>query len=327
VDGIMTAHIAMTGIEGADARPATLSRTFGTELLREEMGFGGLLFTDAMDMGAIAKRFGTSEPLLMALDAGADVLLMPVGVTQAINTVVAAVESGRIAEARIDTSVRRILAAKVRAGVHRERQVDLLALDRAVGVRAHREVAQTIAERSLTLVRDEGNRVPARGVRRVVSITYAREGDAAAGRHFHDALRERGLEVRAVRVDDRSTAEELAAARALADGADLVVVGAYVSPREHAGTVGAEGGVPRFVERLAAEGAPVVVVSFGSPYLLSFFPSIPSYLVAWGGAEVSQRAAVRALLGERPITGTLPISLPPNHAIGTGINRPAAGGE
>ena len=327
VDGIMTAHIAMTGIDGADARPATLSPTFGTRLLREEMGFEGLLFTDALDMGAVVKRYGTTEPLLMALDAGADVLLMPIGVTQGIDAVVEAVESGRIPESRIDASVRRILEAKVRVGLHRQREVDLRSVDRVVGVRAHQEVARTIAERSLTLVRDRRNLVPARSARRIVAITYAGQGDATAGQHFQQELARPGVKVESFRVDGRATAEELAALRTRTLGANLVVVSAYVSPRAHAGSVGAGAGFPRFVESLAADAAPLVVISFGSPYLLSFFPSIPTYVVAWGGAQVSQRAAARGLLGELPITGTLPISLPPHHQAGTGIQRPAGNGS
>jgi beta-N-acetylhexosaminidase len=330
VDAIMTAHVAVTGVEGPDARPATLSPYFGTRLLREELGFEGLLFTDAMDMGAIAKRFGTREPLIMALEAGADVLLMPIGVTEAIDTVTAAVRSGRIAESRIDVSVRRILEAKARVALHRQREVDLLAVDRVVGTRAHQQTARTIAERSITLVRDARDLVPLAGAaRRVLSITYAEPGDAIAGRVFARELRQRGLEVETVRVDDRTAAAEFEALRAQAAGVDLVVVGAYVSPREYAGSVGARGEVAAFFERLAAGGAPVVVISFGSPYLLSSFPSVPTYMLAWGGAEVSQRAAVRALLGQAPITGRLPVTLPPYHAAGEGIQRPArlAGGE
>ncbi|HVS61309.1 MAG TPA: glycoside hydrolase family 3 N-terminal domain-containing protein, partial [Gemmatimonadaceae bacterium] len=102
IDAIMTAHIAVVGVEGANAGPATLSRTFMTQILRDEMHFGGVLFTDAMTMGGVAKRYGATEPLIMALEAGADVLLMPRSVPDAIETVVSAVKSGRVSEAGID---------------------------------------------------------------------------------------------------------------------------------------------------------------------------------------------------------------------------------
>ncbi|CAN5875788.1 hypothetical protein BH23GEM7_BH23GEM7_32480 [soil metagenome] len=323
IDAIMTAHIAVPGVEGSDARPATLSPYFLTGVLREEMDFRGLLFTDAMDMGAIANRYGRTEPLLLALEAGADVLLMPLDVRQAIETVVEAVESGRIPEARIDASVRRILAAKARAGLHRQRQVDLDAVDRVVGVRAHTEVAREIAERSLTLARDERDLVPLSGrAQRILAITYAEARDPVAGRIFNRELAERGLAVEVARVDDRTTRAEYDALRAQAAAADIVLVSAYVSPREHAGSVEAGGGFPRFVEDLSTAGKPVVAISFGNPYLLSSFPGVPTYLLAWGGAEVSQHAAARALLGDISMTGKLPISLPPHHAGGEGIERP-----
>jgi beta-N-acetylhexosaminidase len=117
IDAIMTGHIAAVGIEGDSAGPATLSPGFMSGVLRDELGFRGVLFTDAMTMGGIAKRYGATEPLVMAMEAGADVLLMPRNVTVAIETVLAAVTSGRLTEARIDASVRRLLTAKARAGL------------------------------------------------------------------------------------------------------------------------------------------------------------------------------------------------------------------
>jgi len=328
VDAVMTAHIAVTGVEGPDAPPATLSPRFMTGLLRDRMGFEGLLFTDAMDMGAVAERYGDTEPLILALEAGADVLLMPLDVGTAVEAVTEAVRSGRLAEARIDASVRRVLEAKARAGVHRDRTVSLEAVDEVVGTREHAAVARGIAERSLTLARDPDGLVPLpASARRVLSLTYADPADLVAGRSLARALREGGLEVMEARLDARSGEAEVAAVRARADSADLVLVAAFVSPREYQGTVGTRGGFAELVEALVAAGEPVVAVSFGSPYLLGSFPSVPAYLLAWGGAEVSQRAAARALLGEIPIAGKLPISLPPHHRIGEGIERPAAAGR
>jgi beta-N-acetylhexosaminidase len=324
VDAMMTAHIAMTGIEGPNAAPATLSPEFGVRLLRDEMGFGGLLFTDAMDMGAITRRYGTAEPLILALEAGADVLLMPIGVTAAIETVVAAVESGRIPASRIDLSARRVLEAKARLELHRMREVDFRAVDRVVGTRAHRRVAREVAERSITLARDDRGLLPFdASVRRVLSVTYAEIADPVAGRAVDRALSDAAIEVESVRVDDRTTEAEFAALRARAAGFDRVLVGAYVSWRESRGTVETRAAFGQFVEQLAGAGVPVVAVSFGSPYLLTSFPGVPTYVLAWGGAEVSQRAAVRALRGEVPITGTMPVSVPPHLDVGAGLRRTA----
>jgi beta-N-acetylhexosaminidase len=328
IDGMMTAHIAVTGVEGPEAPPATLSPYFGTRLLREELGFRGVLYTDALGMGAVVSRYGNAEAAVLATEAGADVLLMPPDVRGAIDAVTAAVASGRIAEARIDASVRRILEAKARAGLHRSPLVALEAVDQVVGVRAHTELAREIAARSLTLARDARGLVPlAADARRVLVVTYAGANDPIAGRIFLGALAGPGPSVAGARVDARTTPEELAELRARADSADVVVVAAFVSPVEGAGVIGTEGGFPAFVQGLAKAGKPVVAVSFGSPYLLSAFPDVPAYLLAWGGQDVAQEAAARALRGEIPITGRLPISLPPHHGRGQGVQRPATHSE
>lgn len=328
VDGIMTAHIAVVGVEGPDAPPATLSPYFMTGVLRDEMGFQGVLFTDAMTMGGVANRYGATEPLILALEAGADVLLMPRNVGQAIQTVMGALRSGRLSEARIDASVRRVLAAKVRAGLPQERFVSLDSIARRVGTREHTAVAREIAERSIVLARDARGLVPLPATAaRVLSITFADPADWIAGRAFNRTLAGHGHHVEAVRVDERTAAAEYAALRARADSADVVLASAYVSPLEYRGSVGAGSDFTAFVEALARGGKSVVAVSFGSPYLLHQVPAVPAYLLGWGGAEVSQRAAARALLGQAPITGTLPISLPPFHARGAGLRRDAPPAE
>jgi beta-N-acetylhexosaminidase len=323
IDAIMTAHIAVVGVDGEDAAPATLSRGFMTGILRDEMRFGGLLITDAMTMGGVAKRYGATEPLIMALEAGADVLLMPRNVSDAIETVMTAVTSGRLSESRIDASVRRILTAKARAGLREGRLVDLNAVDGIVDIPAHTSIAAAVAERSITLAQDRLSLVPlARdSTKKTLVITYADPSDLVAGRVFNGIITERLPLSATVKVDDRTTDAEYAAVATRADSADLLIVSAYVSPREFTGTVGAQAGFTRFVEKFALSGKPIIVLSFGSPYLLSAFPSVSSYLLAWGGSPVSQRAAALALLGEREINGRLPISLPPALPFGAGIHR------
>ena len=327
IDAIMTAHIAVVGVEGQDAGPATLSRGFMTGILRDEMHFGGLVVTDAMTMGGVAKRYGATEPLIMALEAGADVLLMPRSVPDAIETVMTAVKSGRLSETRIDASVRRILTAKARAGLRQGRLVDLNAVDRIVDIPEHTRIAEEVAARSITLAQDRMNLVPLAkdSTKRILVVTYSDASDLVAGRAFNSIITERLPGSATVRVDDRTNDAEYAALGAKADSADVLLISAYVSPREFAGTVGAQAGFSQFVERIALSGKPIIVLSFGSPYLLSAFPSVSSYLLAWGGSPVSQRAAALAVLGEREINGRLPISLPPGLPFGAGIHRVQTG--
>ena len=324
IDAIMTAHIAVTGVLGDSAPPATLSPYFMTDVLRKEMNFRGLLVTDAMTMGGVANRYGDTEPLVLALQAGADILLMPHSVTEAINTVMKAIESGRLTQGRIDESVRRILRLKAQAGLRTGRLVDLDAVDTIVNVPARSAVAAEVAEKSITLARDSSSLVPfARTVRRILSITYADGGDLIAGRVFNQELRSAGLRVTTQTVDSRTTQEELDRLKAQADSSDVVIAAAYVFPRESRGSIGASGGFPAFVEQLSAARKNLIAISFGNPYLVSTFPSVPAYMLAWGGAPVSQRAGARALLGRAPISGRLPISIPPWFKVGDGVDRAA----
>jgi beta-glucosidase-like glycosyl hydrolase/CubicO group peptidase (beta-lactamase class C family) len=325
VDAVMSAHVATPEILGPQGPPATLSSYFMTTILRDELGFRGLAVSDALNMGAIRERYGVGEAAVLSVEAGNDVILFPPDLHAAIEAVTAAVREGRISEERIDASVRRVLEAKARAGLHHGRLVDFEAVDSIVGSRRHLAFAESAAARSITLVRDRAGLVPL-GARlgRVLSVTYARDEDPVAGLAFDAALRLRIPVVDAARVEPRtSDYDEL---RARADSADMVVIAAYVPPEENVGTVGVPDPFAAFVTSLERAGRgrpPTVVVAFGSPYLLTAFPDVGTYMIAWGGQQLMQTAAARALLGEAPITGRLPISLPPFHRRGEGLDRQA----
>jgi beta-N-acetylhexosaminidase len=326
VDAIMTAHIATPGILGSDGPPATLSPYFLDRLLRDEWGFEGVIFTDAIRMAAIVNRYGTGEAAILAIEAGADVILAPADVTEAIDAVVDAVSGGRLSEARIDASVRRILALKVRAGLHEGRLVDSETLNSVVGNLEHVAFADSVAELSITLPRDRDGLVPldTSEVRQVLSLVYAGRHDPAAGRFFNQMIAAAVDSFEAVWVSDATHPAAYDALATLADSADLTLISVYVSPSAGAGTVGVPEGFAAFVNDLVGSGKRIAVLSFGSPYLLSAFPDAGTYVIAWGGREVSQRAAARALLGAAPIGGRLPISLPPFHQAGEGLTRSLA---
>ncbi|MGH7559190.1 MAG: glycoside hydrolase family 3 N-terminal domain-containing protein [Gemmatimonadota bacterium] len=325
VDAVMSAHVAAPEILGPDAPPATLSDYFLTRLLREEMGFEGLVFTDAMTMGAIQRGYGGGEAAVRAILAGADVVLSPPDLGAAFQAVVAAVREGQISEERLDRSVRRMLEAKARAGLHLERTVPFERVAGVVGSRAHQALADTAATRAITLIRDRDQLVPIPAGRRgsVLAIAYADPVNVVAGRVFHRALAEAVDSLKTTRVDEETSSGRYGALAASADSADLVVVSVHVRPESGAGTVGVPDSFRAFVADLLERHAPVVLVSFGSPYLLDAWPGAGTYLIAWGGQPILQRAAARALLGEADITGRLPVSLPPHHAAGEGLVRRA----
>ena len=328
VDAVMTAHVAVPQVLG-DERPATLSPYFMTDVLRDEMGFRGILFTDALRMGAITNGYGAGEAAVLSLEAGSDVLLAPDGIGTTIEAVVRAVESGRISRARIDVSARRLLEAKARLGLHRESRVSPDAVARRVGSAENRALAARAAARSITLVRDRDGAVPLAPGASVTSVTWARDGDLLAGRSFDAALREFAGRIESVRVGPETpwpVYDSLLHAIARLAAADHVVVaGVYAPPRSGAGATVPPPALRAFVEgvdRIRPGGA--VAVSFGGPYVLSAFPGVGSYMVAWGEREVSQRAAARALAGIEAIGGRLPVSIPPLHQAGAGLDRDAA---
>ena len=324
VDAVMTAHVAVPGVLGDD-RPATMSPELMTDLLRGEMGFDGILFTDALRMGAITDGYGTGEAAVLALEAGSDVLLAPDGIGATIDAVAAAVESGRVTRERIDRSVRRLLEAKARLGLHRGARVDPDAVATRVGIAAHRAVAERAAAASLTLVRDHDRVLPLPPGSNVLSVTYARPGALLAGRTFDATLRPSAARFFGARVGPDTPWAVYDSLLAAARTVDAVVVGAYVPPRSGVGSVGVPAPFRAFVERVHGIGGPrVAIVSFGSPYLLSAFPDAGAYMVAWGGWEVSQRAAARAVTGAAAVSGRLPISIPPLHRAGEGLDRGVA---
>jgi beta-N-acetylhexosaminidase len=322
--GIMTAHITVPELNGGGNLPATLSQKVLTELLRQEMGFRGIVFTDAMDMLAIDRRFPRGEAAVRALEAGADVILMPPSVGAAIDALVEAVVEGRVLESRLNASVLRVLRAKEAMGLDRIREVPIRDVGRIVGIPAHEEVAREIAERSLTLLKNDRNLLPLLGTRsaRVLSVTYRRPSDLLAGRFLNAGLRSRYPRLQAENVDADTSAEDYARLLERARRTNLVVVSLYVSVITSSGSVAIPEEMAEFIRTLSESRVPHVVVSFGNPYLLSEFPDVQAYLLAWSGVEVSQRAVARALFGGIPILGRTPTRIPPSFGIGDGIQLP-----
>jgi beta-N-acetylhexosaminidase len=322
VDAVMTAHVAAPSILGDDAPPATLSRYFMTELLRDDLGFEGVLFTDALDMAAIVDGYGPGEAAVRALEAGADVLLMPTDPARAIEAVVAAVGAGRLSEGRIEQSVRRLLQMKARAGLDVERTVDPSLVTELVGTEEHGSFADSVARRSMTLVRDLAGAFPidTTATPRILSVTYAADGDVVAGRVFDGRLGEVADVIRGrLGPDSPPAVRESFVSRSAA--ADVVVLAIHTTPVDEDGS--GTHPLDELVASLALAGKPTVLVSFASPYLLDVIRDPATYLVAWGAAPPAERAAADALLGRFPVSGRLPISLPPLHRPGEGLERHA----
>ena len=324
VGAIMTFHGAMPALDSTGA-PGTLSRRVLGDLLRGELGFQGVVISDAMDMRGVLDKYGAVEAAIRAVEAGADVLIQPVDARQTIDAILQGISTGRYDEARVDASVRRLLEAKRRVGLDRRRSVPIDSVRFVVGDSDHVAAARQIAERSITLVRDTFKQVPLSALprsRRVLSITLARRTDIAAGNAFDAELRRHFTTVRSeyVNADAAGNADWERLLRA-ARSSQVVIVSSYVSHAWNATTATAPKEFAKFVKDLVKLRKRPIVVSLGNPYLLQQVPDVSVYLVAWSGIGLSQRAAARALLGASAISGRLPIRIPPYTSIGAGLMR------
>jgi beta-N-acetylhexosaminidase len=309
----------------AGAVPATVSPRIVTGVLRRELGFTGLVVTDSMRMGAITSHFEAGEAAIRAILAGADQILISNDTDAAVKAVLAAVRSGRISEARVDDSVKRILDVKKRLNLYDKGIPFVGKIAKIVGTRPHEDLEAEIARRSMTLVREKAGALPLGKDAELLSLVVADEptlyGPAGT---LDKELKARVPGAKSLRLDTRSTPEEARAAVDAATDADAVLISLFVRARSGQGKFLIPDSAKTVIPALLASGKPVVAVAFGSPYLLRDFPDFPTYLCAWGSQDVVQTAAVKALFGEAAIEGHLPITIPGLAMRGDGISRPIA---
>jgi len=322
VNMIMTSHFAAPGLTGLDTLPVTLSPKI-TRILREDLGYNGILITDAMDMGGITNNYDFIEAAILAFKAGNDIILGTSSIKFA-DTLAVLVEKGEITEKRLKTSVRRILELKAKLGLNHNRMVDLYDINTVVGKRTHQLKADSAASRSIVLLRDKYTHVPLDTINsnKVLSITYEREDNRSAGNEFNKVLRNHINSVDAVRVSpssDHSIYQRLAKK---SQAVDQVILSVYSRPlSSFKGQDKTSKPLIQLVENLQATGKDVIIISFGELEVLNDLPDLGYFMMAWSGQDVMQRAAAKALLGITTISGRLPINLPPFHKRGDGLQR------
>ncbi|MEP7327167.1 MAG: glycoside hydrolase family 3 N-terminal domain-containing protein, partial [Gemmatimonadota bacterium] len=318
VTAIMSAHIALPGIDSGRTRPATLNPGVLTGILRDSLGFQGLVVTDALGMGALVNNYGGGEATVLAFLAGADILLQPADPGVAIDAMVSAVQSGRISRERLDASVRRVLDLKRRMGLFTRRTVDLDRVGAVVGSAAFREAAEDITARSLVLVKDSANLVEfiRAGHHRISLVAF---GDDV-GNTLTTELRSRGYDVSSFRLYPSSGSASYDSARVMLAREGIPLFTTAVRATAWSGNIAMPQAFADLIKSTSAHQR-TLLVSFGSPYLIMQTPSVGSYLLAWQSKPISERAVAAALSGEKPITGHLPISIPGTALYGFGIER------
>ncbi|MFF0224316.1 glycoside hydrolase family 3 protein [Streptomyces sp. NPDC004629] len=304
IDSVMTAHIQFPALDDS-GDPATLSRPVLTGILRGELGYDGVVVTDSLGMEGVRTKYGDDRVPVLALKAGVDQLLNPPNLDVAWNAVLEAVRGGELTEARLDASILRILRLKARLGLFDHPYADHDRVGRAVGTPAHLAAADRIAERTTTLLVNEGGVLPlSRRTHRKLLVVGADPASPSGTTGpptgvLAAALTELGFTATALSTGTAPSAATIARAVTAARDADAVVVGTY--------NVSAAGSQKSLVEQLLATGKPVVAVAVRNPYDVAHLPSVPGYLATYSWTDVELRAAARVIAGRVAPRGRLPV--------------------
>jgi beta-N-acetylhexosaminidase len=342
VDSIMVAHVSVPALEPDPNRVATTSTLVVTDLLKKQMNFHGIVTTDALDMAGLTRLYASDvgRAAVEAFKAGNDLLLIPADLDASFQAMLKAVQSGEISEARLDESVLKILKTKASLGLDKARLVDISAISEQVGKPQNLAAGQQVADDAITLVRDNGKVLPlkASGTNKnglpymskeevhnhLVVVVFSDDMRSETGRMLARQLRDRVPDVNILYVDSRVADAMSDQILKAADEAQTVIAAVYVSPApgstKNNVVVADAAGVllGKLTEHAAAKMA---VVAMGSPYLVADFPGIQTYLCTFSNATISEISAVKALFGEIPIRGHLPVGIPNVAQRGAGFER------
>ncbi len=325
VSSIMIAHLAFPAIEPDPKVPATLSARVVTDILRRDLGYDGLVVTDAMNMQGVTKHFGAGEAAVRALEAGIDQILMSEDAYAARSALLDAVERGRLTEDQVNQAAFRVLRAKAMLNTHRNRFVDTADLKNRIATAKHLALRNEIARRSLTLLRNDGSVLPIlTGSTSILAITLSDDADPGTGSEFLAALRANayGNKIDHVLLDRRSDEKDYDRVLAEAPAYDLVLVPTYLRVRSWSGEIALPEQYRDFLNGLIRGPRPVVLLSFGNPYMVIGLEPPAVYVSAYGASESTVVATAEAVFGRAGFSGKLPVEIPEVHALGDGIELP-----
>jgi beta-N-acetylhexosaminidase len=345
VDAVMIAHVLAPALDSGPDHVATISPAIVTGLLQQKMGFHGLVITDALDMGGLRQSFpqqgpeGAGRAAVESVKAGNDMLLLPFDLDGSYNGLLRAVRSGEISEARIDQSVLKILRAKASVGLNKAKLVDIHAVNEIVAQPASLATAQEIADKAVTLVRDNHRALPlkatAKGTKlppnpyqpvaetrnNTVLLIFADDSRSDSGRTLDHELRARIPDAQVYYVDPRVAAGMTPPVLAAVQESQVVIAAVYEFPvagrvvrTQEGAAVNAiamqesSATLLRQVLRSAAEKT--IVVAVGNPYIAAQLPEVQTYMCTFSSGRVSELSAVKAMFGEIPMTGHLPVTIP-----------------
>ncbi len=354
VDAVMVAHVTVPALDSEPNRVATTSRAIVTGLLKEDMGFKGIVVTDALDMAGLTRLYANDigRAAVESFKAGNDLLIIPANLDASYRSVLQAVQSGEISRPRLDQSVRKILELKASLGLNKARLVDPGKLSSEVAKPENLAAGQRIADEAITLVRDNGKVIPLQSLgtsgtteaalpyqsmtevhNRLVAVIFSDDLRTDSGRMLERQILARVPDARVIYLDARSAVGMKASVVEAVDAAEHVIAAVYVIPVAGRAMRAAGGGLTNTVAMGDATGSllttildhaakRIVVLAMGNPYVVQDFPAIQNYVCAFSNETVSETAAVKAIFGEIPISGHLPVTIPGVASRGEGLERP-----
>ena len=356
VDAVMVAHVTVPALDAEPNRVATTSKSVVSGLLKEEMGFQGIVVTDALDMAGLTRLYAKDigRAAVESFQAGNDMLIIPADLDASYRAVLQAVRSGEIDRLQLDQSVRKILELKASLGLNKARLADASRLSSQIAQPENLAAGQRMADEAITLVRDNGKVIPLQSLgtslgtpeaalpyqsltevsNRLVAVIFSDDLRTDSGRMLERQILARVPDARVIYVDARSAAGMKPAVVEAVGAAEQVIAALYVVPVAGKAMRAAGGGLTNTVAMDGATGSLLtaileraadrtVVLAMGNPYVVQDFPAIQNYVCAFSNASVSETAAVKAIFGEIPIGGRLPVTIPGIAARGEGIERPA----
>src|SRR5216683_713998 len=343
VDSVMVAHVTVPALDSDPNHVATISPAIVSDLLEKQLGFKGIIVTDALDMAGLTHLFSNNigRAAVEAFKAGNDLLLIPADFPASYNAMLQAAQSGEFSRERLDRSVLKILKAKASLGLQQARLTDVRTLATLVGKPGNLAFGQQAADAAVTLVRDNGKVLPLKSKgtakaglpyttqeethKQVLAVVFSDDVRTESGRAFAREFLARIPDARVMYLDPRFAAGMSDAVLKAVDEARTVVAAVYVVPNagKMGNTVAMGDATGRLLQQLLDRAAAkTAVVAMGNPYLASDFPKVENYMCTFSNATVSEIGAVKALFGEIPIRGHLPVSIPNIAQRGAGLQRP-----
>lgn len=308
---IMTSHISVPALDPGEKRPATVSPPIISGLLREELGFNGVVVTDAMLMGGVTTLYESGEAAVLALEAGVDLILMPPDFATAYAAVEQAVNSGRLAQERIEASIRRILSLKARFDLNEQPPCSMDDIDQLLQSSEADNTCASICSDAVTIIANQGDQLPLHADRPTAAIAFFDTADEFSdyGEAFFEEMEEHSQCVSSITIMPTSNETVYETARSCVEGSEVIVIAVAIDVLPDKGTVQLPESMAELIDEILASGKSTAIIVYGSPYLYNRFPTAPVFLCGYGYLDSMCAATVDVLYGARKARGAVPVKL------------------